>query len=59
MEEKAISGGSERDITTRAFIAYGRPLEIVTSFKYLGRLISKEDENWLAVVNNLSWARKV
>ena len=34
----------EREVTTRAFIAYGRPLEMVTSFKYLGMVIS-ETEN--------------
>ena len=32
---------------------------MVTSFKYLGRVISAADDDWPAVVQNLSWARKV
>ena len=49
----------EREVTTRAFSAYGRPLEMATSFKYLGRLISTKDNNWPEVVKNFSQARKV
>ena len=33
--------------------AYRIPLAPVTSFKYLGRVISEEDDNWPAVVHNL------
>ena len=32
------------------FSSYGRPLEMVTSFKYLGRVISEADDDWTAVV---------
>ena len=49
----------EREVTVRAFSAYGRPLEMVTSFKYLGRVISATDDNWPAVVRNLDPAKKV
>ena len=38
----------------RAFSAHGRPLEMVTSVKYLGRMILAADNNWPAVVKILS-----
>ena len=44
----------DRKITARAFRAYERPLEMVTSFKYLGRVISATDDNCLVVVRNLA-----
>ena len=49
----------EREFTARAFSAYGRPLEIVTSFKYLGQVISAADDDWPAAEKKLAWARKV
>ena len=46
----------------RSLIAYGVPLFQVTSFKYLGRVLDTEDDNWPEVVRNLrrtrqKWAR--
>ena len=49
----------EREVTTRYFSAYGRPMDMVNSFKYLGRVISATDNNWLAVVRNLDWVKTV
>ena len=49
----------ERMVTSRAFSTYGSPLEMVTSFVYLGRVISSADENWPEVVRNLSKVRAV
>ena len=40
-----------------AFSAYGRPLDMVTSFRYLGRVILEADGNWLAVVRNMEKSR--
>ena len=42
----------EREVTTRASSAYGCPLEMVTSFKYLGQVISVAYNSWPEVVNN-------
>ena len=42
-----------------SFRAYREPLETVTSFKYLGRVLMSEDDYWLAVAVNLSKARKI
>ena len=42
----------------RAFEAYVAPLETVTSFKYLGQVMTAVDDDWHAVVGNLRRARK-
>ena len=36
---------------------YGCPLMVVSSFKYLGRVLSASDNNWTAVICNLRRAR--
>ena len=43
---------------SREFRAYGRTLEMVSSFKYLGRVILAADDNWPAATCNLTkvWA---
>ena len=51
-----------RASTVRALQAYGRPLKLVTSFKYLVRIMTSSYDDWKAVVVNLrkernSWAR--
>ena len=47
----------ERAVTSRAFSAYGHPLEMVTSFRYLGRVILAADNDWLAAVRTLAKVR--
>ena len=47
-----------RESAERAFQAYGRPLETVTYFKYLGWVLAAADDDWPAVVGNLWKARK-
>ena len=56
---RRLAAEEEREVTARAFRAYGRPLEMVNSFKCLGRVISAAENYWPAVVKNFSWARKV
>ena len=46
-------------VTSRAFNDYGRPLEMVTSFRYPGRVILAAYEDWPAVIQNLAKARAV
>ena len=48
-----------RAVISRAFSAYGCPLEIFPSFKYLGRVILAADDDWPAVVQNLEKVRTV
>ena len=47
-----------RESSVRAFKAYGEPLENVTTFRYLGRVFTVGDNDWVAVVGNLGKARK-
>ena len=47
-----------RESAGRAFQDYGGPLEMVTSFKYLGQVLTAAKENWPEVVGNLRKARK-
>ena len=44
--------------TERALTAYGFPFYQVTPLKYLGRVLSEEDNNWPVVVRNLRRARQ-
>ena len=43
----------------RDFKAYGRPLVKVTTFKYLGRILTASDDDWAAVVGNILNVRKI
>ena len=50
---RLLPAEEEREVTARAFSAYGRPLEMVTSFRYKERVILVADNDWPEVVNNL------
>ena len=45
-------------ITTVGLQAYGRTLEVVLEFKYLGRGLTGSDDEWADVIGNLSNARR-
>ena len=42
----------------RDFETYGEPLENVTEFKYLGRVLTAGDDDWPAVVGKIRKVRK-
>ena len=44
--------------TEMAFEAYGKQLKAVSSFKYLGQIMTAGDDDWPAVAGNLVKARK-
>ena len=51
-----------RENLERAFHAYGKPMEAVLEFRYLGRLLTATDDDWPAVARNIrkaqvSWGR--
>ena len=46
-------------ITREGFQAYGRTLEAVTYFKYLGRVPDISSNDWPAVVKNMRQERKM
>ena len=48
----------EREVTASSFRDYGRPLEMVTSFKYLGQVILVTEAYWPALLGNLTRANK-
>ena len=48
-----------RVVSSRTFNDYRRPLEMVPSFKYLGRVQSAADEDWPAVIHNIAKAQTV
>ena len=48
-----------RESAERAFHAYGRPLETVASFKFLGWVLKAGYDDWPEVVRNLKNARIV
>ena len=58
-KRRRLKEDEEREVTTRAFSACVRPLEMVTSFKYLVQVTSSADDYWPAVVKNLSRASKL
>ena len=46
-----------RENLERAFHAYGKPMKAVSEFRYLGRLLSATDDDWLVVAGNIRKAR--
>ena len=51
------TGESLEESSERAFEAYGEPIKNVLAFKYLGRVLTAGDDNWLTEVGNLGKAR--
>ena len=58
-KRRKLAADEEREVADRDFRAYGLPLDMVTSFKYLGQVIMVEGKEWTEVVNKFSRARKV
>ena len=47
-----------KDNLERSFHAYGKPMEAVLEFRYLGRLLTATYDNWPAVAGNIKKARR-
>ena len=47
-----------RESTEIAFEVYGKQLQPVPSFKYLGRTLTAGDNDWPAVAGNMGKSRK-
>ena len=56
-KRRRLAEAELRESTERALTAYVEPLVNVTAFKYLGRVLTARDDNWPAVVGNISNAR--
>ena len=53
-----LAEGEMRESSERAFEAYWEPIQNLLTFRYLGRVLTAGDNDWLAVVGNLGKARK-
>ena len=58
-QEETTTGGAEvRDSTEMACEVYGEKIETVPRFKYMGRILTKGDDDWPTVAGNLTKERK-
>ena len=57
-ERRRLAEEELRESTERAFRSYGEPLEHVTAFRYLGRVMTAVDDYWTTVVGKLQRERK-
>ena len=48
-----MAADEARAVNSRAFRAYGIPPKMLTSFNYLGRVLSVVDNEWMEVVRNI------
>ena len=57
-KRKRLAEEELQESSERAFQAYGAPLENVTTFKYLRRVVTAGYDEWPAVTGNLHKAKK-
>ena len=55
-KRRRLAEAEMQESSERAFEAYGEPLENVTTFRYLGQVLTAGYNDWLAVVENLGSA---
>ena len=48
-----LAEAETREISERAFEEYGEPIYNVSTFRFLGRMLTAGDDDWLVVVGNL------
>ena len=46
-----------RENLERAFHAYGKPMEAVSEFRYLGQILTATDDDWPEVAGNIKKVR--
>ena len=61
-KRRRLAKTETRENAERAFHAYGKPMEAVSEFRYLERLLTATDDDWPAVAGNIrkakvSWGR--
>ena len=57
-KRRRLAETETRENLERAFRAYRQPMEVVTEFKYLGRLLTATYDYWLAVAGNIQKVRR-
>ena len=58
-KRRRLAEMEKRDNSEQVFRAYGQPMEAVTEFRYLGRLLTATDNNWPVVAGNINKARRI
>ena len=53
-----LAEAETRESYEQVFKAYGEPIKNVSTFRYLGRVLTAGDDEWISVVGNLGKARK-
>ena len=53
-KRRCLEAEEARAVTSRVFSAYGRTLDMIPFFKYLGRVLLAADDDWPAVIRNLT-----
>ena len=53
-----LAEAETRESSERAFEAYREPINVFSTFRYLGRVLMEGDDDWLVVVGNLGKAQK-
>ena len=56
-KRRRLTEAETREILERAFKAYGEPIQNVSTFRYLGRVLTAKDDDWILVVVNLRKAQ--
>ena len=57
-KRRRLAEAEVRESTDMTLKVYREQLQTVTSFKYLGRILTEGDDDWPAVAGNLGKARK-
>ena len=57
-KQRRLAETETRESLERALSAYGKPMEAVTEFRYLGRLLTATGDDWPAVAGNIKKARR-
>ena len=56
-KQRRLAETETREKSEREFHAYRKPMEAVSEFRYLGRLLTATDDDWPAVAGNIRKAR--
>ena len=57
-KRRRLAETETRENPEQTFRAYGQPIEAVTEFRYLGRLLTATDDDWPAVAGNIKKSRR-
>ena len=57
-KRRRLAKTDKRDNLERAFSAYRQPMEAVSEFQYLGRILTATDDDWPEVAGNIKKVRR-